>query len=438
MEKRSPMLPKRILCFAGLLAFATAVRADPEPLPVPVAKPAQPILKLETAIYYALENNPAIVAQRQQHGIAAAKVVIADTYPFNPVLENRIQAASGPASAGIDNRIPLEHILTWEVELRRQARYRRQGAAAALSRTDWEIAHQEQILAVQVIRAYIGLLYRQEKLRLLEETLRLNQRQVEDTHRLIDKLGKLKPADRIPAEAEVIRTVDLISAARKPLTEARQELFRSLGVVQAAFDIEGTLEIPAWNWDPVALSELAVSRRADLHARQSALNEAYASYKLARANRFGNPSIGTAYTYDPTRINMISAQINVPLAVFDTRRGEVFQSENEYTQAALLLRQAEINVRQDVASALARLEAAEQRATQLKTELLPKLKLAVDDMEKFFQAGEVDPLKIIDVRRTLLQARDSYLDALWDVRQAQADVLLATGEPVLGLCQPNK
>jgi hypothetical protein len=48
----------------------------------------------------------------------------------------------------------------------------------------------------------------------------------------------------------------------------------------------------------------------------------------------------------------------------------------------------------------------------------------------------VDLLKIIEVRRRLLQFRDSYLDALWDVNQARAEILAATGEPVLGFCSP--
>jgi outer membrane protein TolC len=99
----------------------------------------------------------------------------------------------------------------------------------------------------------------------------------------------------------------------------------------------------------------------------------------------------------------------------------------------LLLRQTELNVRQDVASALARLEVAERRVSQTKDKLIPELQQAVADMEKLFLAGEpgVDVLKVIDIRRKLLRARDNYLDALWSVRQARADVLAATGEPAL-------
>src|SRR5581483_4487019 len=62
----------------------------------------------------------------------------------------------------------------------------------------------------------------------------------------------------------------------------------------------------------------------------------------------------------------------------------------------------------------------------------------VEDMEKLFQAGEpgVDVLKVIDARRKYLRARDSYLDALWSVRQARIDVSAAAGEPALSITGP--
>ena len=71
---------------------------------------------------------------------------------------------------------------------------------------------------MQLIRAYVALLYRQEKLRLLEETLRVNERLVSDVDRLIKDLGKLRPADRILAQTEVTDTFDLIGSARESLT----------------------------------------------------------------------------------------------------------------------------------------------------------------------------------------------------------------------------
>ncbi len=428
-------LPGRVgvACVCGLLAACAAALAQaPELLP-----PPRTVLTLEEAVRYALENNPALAAQRQQRGIAAARVVIADTYPFNPVLENRIQGAEGPHAAGITNRTPVEHILVWEVELFHQGRYRRQGAAAALSRTDWEIAYQEQTLAVDVIRAYVTLLYRQEKLRLIDETIRFNQRLVEDVRRQV-AAGTRPAADQIVAETEVTDTLDLFGGGRESLTTALHDLYRALGVVNGAFEIEGALEVPPLPFDPAALAELAVARRGDLQARRLAVAEADANLRLVMANRLGNPSVGPTYVYDPTGVNMFGAQINVPLPVANLHRGEILEARAQQAQAALLLRQSEVNVRQDVALALARLEGAQRRADLFRTRILPDLRKALDDLQQLWDLGRpgADLPRLIDVRRKLLRARDGYLDALWAVRQARADLLAATGEPVLDLCPP--
>jgi len=41
----------------------------------------------------ALEHNPQLLALREQHGIAAAGVVIAKTYPFNPIYQGAFRDA---------------------------------------------------------------------------------------------------------------------------------------------------------------------------------------------------------------------------------------------------------------------------------------------------------------------------------------------------------
>ncbi|MBO0697468.1 MAG: TolC family protein, partial [Zavarzinella sp.] len=395
-------------------------------------------LSLPAAVAYALENNPALAAQRRQRGIAAARVVIADTYPFNPTLETRVQRASGPPEAGILNRTPVEALFLWEVEVRGQRQIRREGAAAGLSRTEWEVAAAEQALAVQVIKAYGAFQYRKEKLRLLEETLQFNERLVEDVRRLVEA-DKLKSADLIVARTEVAATLNQVNAGRVEEATARQDLYRALGAVDAKLEPAGPFEPAAWAPDAATLSELAATRRADLQARKLAVTEAAAAVRLANANRYGNPIVGAAYTYDPTRITMIGPQVNLPLPLANTNRGQVFQAEVEHALAADTLRQTEVTVRQDVSAALARLAATERQAEQFRTRVLPELRQAVADMEKLFQAGQqgVDLLRVIDVRRKLLQARDGYLDAVWAVRQARADLAAAVGEPALGLVAPE-
>jgi hypothetical protein len=49
--------------------------------------------------------------------------------------------------------------------------------------------------------------------------------------------------------------------------------------------------------------------------------------------------------------------------------------------------------------------------------------------QSFLVRHRVDVLRIRGVPRKLLKARDVYLDALWEVRQAQSDLAAAVGDP---------
>ncbi len=431
---RRRLARRRGLLFLLCLFWAGWCAAAEPASPVATQRPGQ-VLTLDAAVRYALTNNPELTALRQQNGIAAAGVVIARTYPFNPTLESKIRAATGPASAGITNNVSNEHNVLIDVELHHQGRYRRQGAYAALSRTEMEVAAQELNFAIRTVRAFDALLYRHEKLRLAGETVRLNEQAAEQVRTLVEN-GRLRGADLILSRTEADDARAQQAPARKEYVAARYELRRLLGVINEEIDIEGTLGLPAMPESDVAnLMQTALDQRPDLHARQQAVAEAEAKYRLEVANRYGNPNIGPAYEYDPARVNLIGFQIVLPLPVFNTHRGDIMQRDAERIKAALDLHQAEVQVRQDVQTALARLAETRNWVSTYRTQLLPNMQKSLEGIEQLFTKGDpgVDVLRVIDVRRKLLKTRDGYLDAQWEASQAQADLAAAVGDPALAV-----
>jgi outer membrane protein TolC len=420
------------LCWAAWAGFGarSGFAAPPPTFP----EPTPHVLSLDAAVRWALENNPELATVRQQHGVVAAGVVIARTYPFNPVWEGKVRQADGPESAGITNRVSNEHKILIDVEVRGQGRHRQQAAEAALSRTDWEIAFQEVALAVRVARTFKAVLYRQEKLRLIEEAIRLNEKAAEQVRLLVEQ-GKLRSPDLIMARSEVTDSRTQISTGRTALATALSDLRSSLGMVNETVELHGTLETPSQRWDAEALTQAALERRADLHARQAAVAEADARLRLEVANRFGNPNVGPAYEYDPTRVNLIGAQITLPLPVFNTHRGEIQQREAERARAALELHQAEVLVQQDLYAALTRYGEACAGVDAYQTKTLPELRAGLEAMERLYALGDpgVDLARVVDFRRKLLKARDGYLDTLLVLSQAQADLALAVGDPALAI-----
>jgi len=282
---------------------------------------------------------------------------------------------------------------------------------------------------VRVMRAFDAVIYQQNKLSLVAETLRLNEQAAKDVSLLAEQ-GKLRAMDLILARTEVNDTRALLGPARVAYEKAWHELRRALGVVEGNFTVQGTLDVPPAQDDAEALLAAAIEQRPDLHARQAAVAEADARVRLALADRYGNPNVGPAYEYDPTRINLIGVQFAVPLPVLNTRRGEICQRVAERSRAALELRQTEVTIHQDLAAALARLNAARRWAETYRNELLPDLEKSLDAAQKLFAAGDpsVDILRILDVRRKLLKARDAYLDAVYELRQARDDLSAAVAD----------
>jgi cobalt-zinc-cadmium efflux system outer membrane protein len=415
---------------AGLCWLGLSARADDMALPAP----APPVLTLDAAVLWALQNSPELASARQQHGIASAAVVIAETFPFNPSLESRIQSASGPHSAAITNRTPNEHLLFFTLELCGQAEFRRLGASAALTRTDWEIASQEQAVAVRVIRAFNASIYQRDKLKLAEETVRLNEEAERNARALVGQ-GRLRGADLLLARTEVDSARTGLGPVRAAATAARAEIARALGTGLDGFELRAPALSGLPVIDPDSLRLAALDRRADLQARRAAVVEADALLRLERANRFGNPTIGPAYGYDPSGVQLLGGQINIPLPVYNLRRGEILQRQAERERAALEVRRTEVQIIQDVQAGIARLRDAAEVLDLYQKEVLPSLASSLEGIEKLFVQGEqgVDILRVIDIRRKLLRARDTYLDAINEANQALADLAAAVGDPVLAI-----
>jgi outer membrane protein TolC len=394
------------------------------------ALPAQ--VSLHDAVVWALEHNPELAAFRQQQGIAAAGVVIADTYPFNPIWEGKIRPTTGPASAGITNAVSNEHKILIDVEIRGQRGYRRQGAQHALQRAEWEIADREVALAVRVVRAYTAVLYRLEKLQVIQKTIAVDEKAGSQVEALV-KGGKLREADRILVQTELADARAQLAIGYSALVPAWHELRRALGLVDETFRPQGTLQAQSQSWDPASLVQAALQRRPDRHARESAVSEAEAKVGLARADRYGNPNVGPAYEYDPTRVNLIGVQITLPFPLFNTRRGEILQREAERTRSVFELRQTEVAIRQDVRAALARLQRARAWLAIYRDNVLPGLEQGLKKMNQLLEAGEpgLSAIQFVDIYRKLLKAQEGELDARWETVQAQIDLAAAVGEPAL-------
>ena len=432
MKGRARM-PRRLALSLALVG-APLIFGAPPPEQLPVGEVGPRLLSIDEVVSFALEHNLQLAALRQQHGIAAAAVVIAKTYPFNPVYQVGVSAAHNADPTQVANSTPQTHQLSLEVQLFHQQAFRRSAACAALTRTDWEIAGQELAFAVNAVRAFDGLLYRQGKLAVTDEFLRLNQRSVAQTRKLIDR-GTLGAADLIVAQAEINDVRAQVELNRTAHIGAMRDYYRALGVAEGSIGATGTLDRPPPSASTDQLLAAAFATRPDRFARLAAVEEASANVRLQEADRFGNPQIGPIYEFNESRTHFIGAKIQVPLPLFNRKAGEIQQAKAQRSQASTYVRQTEVEIQQDVSLAAARVAQSRRWVENYRDDILPALAKSQADMDELFQQGQagVDVLRVLDVRRKLLKAQDGYLDALYAYTQSLADLAQAVGDPGLAL-----
>jgi outer membrane protein TolC len=418
----------------ALALFAGAVALLPECVAAQPPAFAADALTREDAVRQALQGNPLLRTVRQQRGLAEAAVVMARTYPFNPTFTSIVSHNSGPESAGITNRVFTEDYVLLELELCGQRRHRRAAASAAATRIEWEIVQQELAISIATIRAYNTALYRQHKLEAAEETIKLNQDAFESVRRLVDA-GKLRAADRLLAATALEEVRAQRGQAKTALSVARADLRRLLGTLDDSFTLLGTPDVPLVSQDQKALTQLALVKRPDLQAKQAAVDEAEAALRLIEANRFGNPQVGPIFAIDATQVVQIGGRVNVPLAVFNRKRGEILKAKTEVAKVRSEAQELELRAAQDVQAALSRFADARSWAEAYEKEVVPNLLKTKQQMEALFANNEpgVDVSRVLSVQRAYLKATETLLDARFELSQAEADLALAVAEPALAL-----
>ncbi|MGH7225785.1 MAG: TolC family protein, partial [Gemmataceae bacterium] len=239
---------------------------------------APPSLTLTAAVQLALQRNPVLATFRRNRGIAEAAVQIAHQYPFNPIIQDFVWYGNGPNSAGVTNHVFQEHTARLDLEWRHQGRHRRSMAAAALTRTQWEIAAQELLVSIQVVRAYNTLLYRQSKYRLMEEGVAITEQVADNTRKLYGQ--GLGSAELLLARADVAESHNLLGPGRSVLIVAENDLRRGLGLINETFRLDGTLEKGYVAPPSSVLVPTALQHRPDLHALDFAVREAEGRLRL--------------------------------------------------------------------------------------------------------------------------------------------------------------
>ncbi|MBC7852169.1 MAG: TolC family protein [Pirellulaceae bacterium] len=401
-------------------------------------------LSLLDAAALALTQNPDLIAARQAEGVSLGALGVAETYPFNPSVQ--VQLTPDPRLQDGSIGSSAHYVLLMQtLQLAHQKRYRESAAQSFLNGTRWNIVQAELQAVAQAERLFFLALYQ----RGLRDILRSNANLSREVWHISEKqlaAGALSKSDVAIArldEAAARRRAELGEAnfqtalldlrrhlgypIQQPL-ELRADLadYQFSSVSHAAeMNQSGEEELPSN--DLHEMSYQLATNRPDVLAAQSDLDASRANLNLAHANRVPDLQIGPYYQRTDGGATLWGFRAQSDLPVLNTGRPLARQRAAELHQRQTIWQQLRARAALEAQAAIDRYERA--RRMNVASGSSVELPEELSKLEAQFQAGEIDILRIVTARTSLLAAKQSQLDILHELAQSAASLTAFTGLP---------
>ena len=435
--QRNGVLP--VLAF--LVAMPLAARADSpaERLSAGLPLALAPQIDLETALQWTLQSNPNLVTTRQNLQVSTEAVAVARHFPtsLNPSVSVTytpwvFERQANGAVEDLDRSVSV--VWAQPIELGHRQAYREQMAQASYCQTRWNVLQAELAALIQTYRLHQTALYRREKLAVAQDLNTFSTHLVATLRRQAEA-NQATAADVVLAEVENQATVDQLEAARQDYISALADLRQQIGIPSVAASAEpiGSFHVPE-DRDLQAgaphsgekLVQLAQESRPEVQAAAAAAANSRAALSLARADRIPIPSLGPVYERNETGAVFYGLALSSPVPLLNTGAPLVGQREAEYHRDCVAWEQARQQVATQVLAVLVKWSHARETAERTHARFEPT-RTQAQRMQRLYEAGQADLLKLLQVQRRFIETRNVELDAIWQTMQAYADLLAATG-----------
>jgi outer membrane protein, heavy metal efflux system len=183
--------------------------------------------------------------------------------------------------------------------------------------------------------------------------------------------------------------------------------------------------------ESAALQKLAVEHQPELQRARIEIARAEAELASAKLERKPDFNVQGGYQLMPNQTDGVLATFGVTWPNAPWSRGridaKIAERSAAVTAAASRERAMENMVRLAVQEAYVRAGAAQQRASLLRTTILPQARQAFHVSRAAYQSDRADFSSILDSERVFLDSRLDYFRALADFTQAMADLERAVG-----------
>lgn len=398
-------------------------------------------MSIDQAVAIALQRNRDVLATKLDIEAAQIDKISASVYP-NPVFSytvgNVVVGTGNPQDKGVDpgplsqlvHTVGVSEII--DVWNKRGARIRASERGIEHRRLVVEDALREIAYAV---RAAFADLAREQ---LENDLARTMKSRYDETIRVSGarfRAGEISEAEFRKIELEGFKYQNAVIDADTELDLSRQRLAALLGLGSAS-ELPGPAVMPNDARNAPSLPVLvthALQDRPDLRAATQGRELAGATLESAKRDAYPDISLGVAFTHSDFQVsgdnpNAVALTLSLPLPVFDRNQANIARSRNDAKRFENDVARLEIQIRQEVAQSVRKLE----RASSLldiyeQGGMLDRADKALKVAENSYKAGSISLIELLEAQRTFIDTRAQYLRAQHDYRQAVIDVAHATG-----------
>ena len=382
-------------------------------------------VSLDDALALLRRQSPELLAGALRVHAAHGDVVTAGLLP-NPTLSAGVgnlpigrtnPRGLGPGDTVVESVGLDEEIQLWGRRGARHAAARGREAAAEAERADLDrrLAFEVRSRFVAVLEAGARLRLARENLARYRDTVRISERRARE--------GEIAEAEFDKIALEQRRFEREVGEAEVDRREAVAGLLPLLGIDARDVEPVGALMLPAAREDVDGLVDQALARRPDLRAAERARDAAGATLRLARAQRWPDPTVGLEYTHSEFQVSgdlatQLGTTLSVPLPVFDRNQGEVIRAEAEALIARHEVDRLRLEIPEEVRSAATSYAVARDRVRRFEGAFLRQADAAREAAEASYREGAVSLLEFLEAERAHIETQRDHLDALRDANVA--------------------
>jgi outer membrane protein len=419
---------------------------------------AQEPLTLGEAVQLALRQNPAFQTSEDDADAARARVREAraawlpridfsqgftrgnnPVYVFGTLLTQRSFTAENFALDSLNAPHPIDNFQTrfdGQVQLFDSGKtwYRVQGAKRMRKAAEFQTEQARQDLILDVVRAYYGILVSRENAGAASEALRVaesNEKQIEN----MQKSGLVVDSDVLSAKVFVAQMKDREIRAENRAEVARMVLAREIGLAADAKPepTESLSEPAALTKTPQEWEQMAMQHRPALRAAELQQEAAVSDKKAARAE-FG-PKLGLFADFErdaltlggPSGTNWTAgARLDLNLFAGGADRARLAEAQANASKARHDLEWFRSGIQLEVRQAYLDATAAAQRAAAAR-DSAEQAGESLRIIQNRYNAGLTTITELLRAQSAQLDARSTYLSALYDWHLARAQLERSAG-----------